>query len=55
MPRRERPLLAGKEFAIISGVTICPHALTTCSNALTDCSYDLMVDSKQLTVGLPNV
>ena len=43
------------EFAIISALTICPHALTICSNALTDCSYDLTVDSKQLTVGPSNV
>ena len=39
----------------MTGYPICPHALTICSNALTDCSYDLMVDSKQLTVSPSNV
>ena len=36
------------EFAVISTVTICPHALMTCSNGLL---FDLTVDSKQLMVG----
>ena len=43
------------EFAIISALMICPHARTICCNTLADCSYDLMVDSKQLTVDPSNV
>ena len=39
----------------LNAITVCPNTLTICSNAPTDCSYDLMVDSKQLTIGLSKV
>ena len=38
-----------------NAIPVCPNTLTICFNAPTDCSYDLMVDSKQLTIGLSNV